>query len=308
MRRACALRLIGGAATALLTGCAQDCSFSSVPLAGTRASATRFGVQVYAADDVARALTLVAGCGGTFVRIAVNGQLDFADAIFAAAAQRSMRVVVISDFADQPVDAASYASGQAAIHKRYAQYDPVWEIWNEPNLAYYWGARPDISSYCRLAIETAKALRAAGARDVWSGGTSGLDFNWILGLKTRGVFDAVNGCCVHSYEDPCDAIAHYALLVNLVPRNVLVHTTETCVPDFMQMHQPEFLRDMTAIHRKFGIPTMIWCELRDGTAGSVGHYAYPYGLLKDDYAPKVSYRIAQTLFGSSSLHVVERNR
>jgi hypothetical protein len=297
MRRAAALRLMGGVVTALLAGCAHDCDFSAVPLANTRAAATRFGVQLYPQDDVQRAVALIAGCGGTLIRIGINGEFDFADAVFAAAALHSMRVIALTDFAPQPVDVAAYASGHAAIHQRYAKYDPVWEIWNEPNLAQYWGVRPDVTVYSRLAIETAKALRAAGARDVWSGGTASIDFDWILNLRERGAFDVMNGCAVHSYEDPCQAIAHYGLLVNLLPKNVLVHTTETCVPDWTQSHQPEFLRNMTAIHRKYGIPTMIWCELRDGTAGSFGLYAYPYGLLKGNYAPKLSYRIAQSLFG-----------
>jgi hypothetical protein len=307
MRRAAAIRVMGGLVTTLLAGCAnQGCDISPVPLINTRPATTRFGVQIYPEDDVHRAVALVAGCGGTLLRIGINGDFDFADAIFAAATKHAMRVVAITDVAAQPVDVASYATSQAALHKRYAQYDPIWEIWNEPNLAYYWGAGPDADTYATLAIETAKALRAAGAKDVWSGGTSGIDFNWLLNLKGRGVFDVMNGCSVHSYEDPCEANSHYGLVVNLVPKNVLVHTTETCVPDWS--HQSEFLRNMTTIHRKYGIPTMIWCELRDGTAGSRGLYAFPYGLVDSRYAPKDSYRVAQTLFGSAPSGGIVRAR
>jgi hypothetical protein len=292
MRRAAALQLLGAFVTASLTGCAgADCTIP-IPLAKGSATRTRFGSQIYAQDDVERAIGLIAACGGSLIRVGLR-DLDFADAVFPVASQRGMRVLLLTDFVAQPVDVASFASANAAIHRRYAQYDPVWEIWNEPNLAFYWGAQPNVAAYSRLAIETAKALRSAGANDVWSGGTSGIDFNWILELKKLGAFDVMNGCAVHSYEDPCDAYAHYSLLLDMVPSGVQIHTTETCISSAFD--QGSFLREMWYIHRDLGLPTMIWCELRDGTAGKSGFFAYPYGLVDKHYAPKPSYAVAQSL-------------
>jgi hypothetical protein len=40
---------------------------------------------------------------------------------------------------------------------------------------------------------------------------------------------------------------------------------------------------------------MIWCELRDGTAGKNGPYALPYGLVSANYTVKASYRMAASL-------------
>lgn len=264
------------------------------PLTGARLVATRFGSQVYPQDDVERALALIAGCGGSLARIGINGDFDFADAIFAAATRREMRVVVLTDIVPQPVDVAAFANAHAAIQRRYAQYSPIWEIWNEPNLAHYWGTQPNVDDYSRLAVETAKALRAAGAADVWSGGTSGVAIDWIRKMKDRGVFDYVNGCAVHSYEDPCLAYNHYGMLVGLVPAGVQIHTTETCVAS-APSEQADFLRLMWYIHRNVGVATMIWCELRDGTAGKNGPYALPYGLVAANYTVKPSYRMAASL-------------
>lgn len=238
-------------------------------------------------------MALIAGCGGSLVRIILNGDLDFGDAVFAAAAQRSIRVLLVSDYTAQPVDVTAYAAAQAAIHQRYAKYDPIWEIWNEPNLGFYWGSKPNVSDYSRLAIETAKALFASGAHDVWSGGTSGIDIEWITKMKALGVFDAVNGCAVHSYEDPCLAYSHYGMVVTIVPANVRVHTTETCISS--PTLQADFLRRMWDIHRVMGLSTMVWCELRDGTAGKSGQFAFPYGLVRADYTLKPSYFMAQSL-------------
>lgn len=295
MRRAAALQLFGAFAMASLAGCQGTGTDCTIPLPLTKGSATRtrFGSQIYPADDVERAVSLIAGCGGSWIRIGVNGNFDFADAVFAAASQRGMRVLLLTDFAKQPVDIPAFASAHAAIHRRYAQYNPAWEIWNEPNLAFYWGAQPNVTDYVRVAVEAAKALRAAGASDVWSGGTSGVDFNWILALKKANVFDVMNGCAVHSYEDPCSAFNHYSLLVGMVPQGIPIHTTETCLSSTFD--QPNFLRQMWYIHRNLGLPTMIWCELRDGTAGNKSFFAFPYGLVNKNYAPKPSYAVAQSL-------------
>ena len=227
------------------------------------------------------------------IRIGISGDFDFADAVFAATAKRGMRVLLLTDFFKQPVDVAKFASAHAAIQQRYAQFDPAWEIWNEPNLAFYWGAQPNVSDYAPLAIETAKALRAAGAHDVWSGGTSGIDFNWIIALKKFGVFDVMNGCAVHSYEDPCSAYNHYQLLLGIVPAGIPIHTTETCLSS--KFDEGGFLREMWYIHRNLGLPTMIWCEFRDGTAGTKGIFAFPYGLVNSSYEPKPAYAVAQSV-------------
>jgi len=82
-----------------------------------------------------------------------------------------------------------------------------------------------------------------------------------------------------------------------MPSGIQLHTTETCVPSFED--QDSFLRGMWRIHRILSIPTMVWCELRDGTAGTQGLYAYPYGLVKVDYTPKPSYYTAKTLVESA---------
>lgn len=294
MRRASAIRLLGGFVTVSLAGCdSLDCSIPVPLLNGSSTGPTTFGSQIYVQDDVERSLALIAGCGGSIVRIQINGKQDFADAVFAAAARRGMRVLVVTDFAKQPVDVAAFAAATAAVQQRYAHYDPIWEIWNEPNLAFYWGEEPNVPGYTRLAIETAKALRAAGAHDVWTGGTSGLDLEWISKIKALGIFDYMNGCAVHSYEDPCLAQSHYGMLVGLVPKNIPIHTTETCISS--PSTQSDFLREMWYIHRELGIPTMIWCELRDGTAGTKGQFAFPYGLVYKNYNLKPIYLVAQQI-------------
>jgi hypothetical protein len=300
MRRSDAVRLVTGAAAALLAGCDSTDACFPVPVStGSASKPTRLGVTLYSEDPVSRDISLVTGFGGTLLRAGVEfGSYTYLDALLPAAAQEGMRVVLISPYANQPVDVASYASGCAATHQRYARYNPIWELWNEPNLGYYWGASPNVNAYTTLAIATAKALRASGATDVWSGGTSGIDYQWIKQMMALGAYQVMNGCAVHTYEQPCAMEDQYFQLLGLLaPAGIPIHTTETCIPSTQD--QVAFLQQLWYIHRKFGMPTMIWCELRDGTAGSHGPYTYPYGLVTSNYTPKPSYYAAKGLTASS---------
>ena len=219
--------------------------------------------------------------------------LDWADAVMPKAAQQGLRVVFISPYSPQPVDPVAYAVQCATVHQRYAAYDPVWEIWNEPNLAQYWGAPPSVNDYVKLAVATATKLRVSGASQVWSGGTSGIDVRWSYAMLQQGAFEVMNGCAVHSYKDPGAASADYVALQKLLPPNFPIHTTETCVPS--SQDQSAFLEGMWYIHRALGLPTLIWCELRDFTAGLNPPYNYPYGMLWSTYNPKPVYYTAKSL-------------
>ncbi len=297
MQRLHALRLLGGALTLTASGCFRNDAAPVPKFCGAPSTSTRFGAVIYGADDADRALQSIAACGGELVRIGVDtDSLQRADLVLSKAATRGMRVVLISPYRAQPVDVASYAGACSEIHRRYASYDPIWEIWNEPNLANYWGATPDVNHYAKLAIAAGRALRENGASEVWSGGTSGIDVRWSHALVQQGVYEVLNGCAVHSYKEPGAALADYVALQKLLPRDLAIHTTETCVPSTQD--QSAFLEGMWYIHRELLLPTLIWCELRDFTAGDRYPYNLPYGLLWSTYRPKEAYYTAKSLIST----------
>lgn len=296
VRRAAALRLLGGAGAGLVVGCDPNpCANFAVPASdGLLSKPTSFGSTLYDSDDVKLALQLLSGCGSSVVRIGLDvHNSDFADTVMENATRAGYRVILISPYAGQPVDVKAYVKTCVAIQERYARYNPVWELWNEPNLEQFWGAPPNVVDYANVAVPTARALIAAGARDVWSGGTSGVDVDWCARLQTLGAFTVMNGCAVHSYFPPCFTYGQYVRLQKALSPSIPIHTTETCVPSTHD--QVDFIRQMWYIHRMFNFPTMVWCELRDGTAGGSGPFAFPYGLVYPDYAPKPSYYTAQSL-------------
>jgi hypothetical protein len=293
MRRREALAGIALAPFAALTSCAPNVN-GIVATRGLRDRPTSFGCQLYPSDDLEKTIPLLAQCGSTLLRVTANNDtLPYFDALFATAAKYGMRVIVISPYATQPVDVSAYAANAAAFHRRYAAYDPVWELWNEPNLAAYWLAPPDGRAYAKLAIATATALRDAGARDVLSGGTSGVAVNWIYDLRTYGVFDAVTGCAVHSYKKPAHAFNEYVQAMSVLPPGIKIYTTEACV--VTSSGQTSFFKDMWYLHRYLSLPMLVWCEFRDGTAGPHPPYTDPMGLTAPDYSPKAVYFAVQSL-------------
>ncbi|HYW52355.1 MAG TPA: hypothetical protein VE826_00225 [Dongiaceae bacterium] len=292
MRRSAALARIIAAPLAL-SACAPSVT-GIVATKGSPLRPTAFGCQLYPSDDVERTVTLLAACGSKLLRVtASNENPAYFDALFAAAARYGMRVIVISKYAAQPVDLAAYPADAVRFHLRYARYDPIWELWNEPNLAAYWGAQPSLGDYAKLALATGSALRDAGAHEILSGGTSGVDVDWIYGLRVRGVFGVATGCAVHSYKKPAKALNEYIQALSLLPAHVPIYTTEACV--VTSSGQSSFFEDMWYLHRYLGLPALVWCEFRDGTAGPLPPYDDPMGLVATDYTPKTVYFRAQYL-------------
>lgn len=294
-----ALAAIAVAPLAALPACGRGIN-GIVETKGVATSPTAFGSQLYPSDDLAQTIPLLAACGGKLLRVTANdASFSYFDALFAAATAHGMRVILISQYAPQPVDPAAYAADAAAFHRRYAAHDPIWEIWNEPNLAAYWGAPPDRYAYAKLAIATATALRTAGARDILSGGTSGVDVSWVYDLRKSGVFDVVTGCAVHSYKKAAKALNDYIQAISLMPPGISIYTTEACV--VTSSDQPTFFREMWDLHRYLGLPAMVWCEFRDGTAGPNPPYTDPLGIVTPDYLPKPVYYTAQSLVGAATV-------
>lgn len=298
LRRRDVLQLLAGSAAALVAGCNDGAPDITAPAVSSSAK-TLFGSQVYPTDDVPRATGMLAGIGSKYVRVTVQVPQPFLDALVGAAVRHGLRPILVSAYATQPVDVAAYAAAAAALHVRYAFADPVWEIWNEPNLPQYWNGPPSVGAYLALFGPTAKALRAAGATDIWTGGTSGVDLNWIYNLATSGAFNTATGCAVHSYKPPGYARTEYVQAASFLPRGVGLHTTETCIASSVGS-QSDFFQQMWYLHRELGLPTMIWCEFRDGGAGSAPPFNEPYGLVQPDYQIKSVFAAAQLAISSDS--------
>lgn len=298
--RSSALRVLAAGIGAPLVGCSQANTMVVPHVDPNPSKPTTFGVQIYPGDDVQTSLAMIAGCKGKLVRMGLTGNPDDPgrlNALLPAAAQLGIRIVLLTASAPQPLDLAAYVAYYTGIQQAYASYAPIWEIWNEPNLEAYWGAAPNVGDYSRVALAVGRGLRSAGATDIWSGGTGGgLVAGWLYGLLQNDVFSVLTGCGVHSYEPVGAAFDHYLQLQAMLPKGVFLQTTETGVPT--DAGEPDFFTGMWYVHRQLSLPTMIWVEFRDGTAGTSGPNSFPYGLVTSNYTPKLDYYTARGLIGT----------
>jgi hypothetical protein len=103
-----------------------------------------------------------------------------------------------------PSDPAALARFVAAVAQRMGRAVAAYEIWNEENLALFWGAAPDPARYVRLLSAVYPAVKAvAPTATVLFGGLAGNDYRYLARAYragARGLFDAV---AVHT-DIPCE--------------------------------------------------------------------------------------------------------
>lgn len=132
-----------------------------------------------------------------------------------------------------PTHPSQFATFSALAVKRYGPrgsfwkqnpelpYYPVhaWQIWNEPNLPYYWRPRPNPAGYARLLIAASKAIRAVDRHaEIVTAGMpySSLGyplFKFWAGIQRAGARRYYNAAALNNYaHTPSAAVAG---LVNL---------------------------------------------------------------------------------------------
>jgi len=101
-----------------------------------------------------------------------------------------------------PRDAADFGDFVAAALERYPDI-AAWEIWNEPNLRFFWRTGPDVAGFVALLRAADEARRRVGSRaKLISGGLSstGEDpFRWFDEMARLGAFAHVDGFGLHPY-------------------------------------------------------------------------------------------------------------
>ncbi|QQR68675.1 MAG: cellulase family glycosylhydrolase [Alphaproteobacteria bacterium] len=155
-------------------------------LAGTLnapdARAHACGVQIKPALVTSDDLTDIAKAGFSYVRFGLRqqaietspGVFDWraADDLFAKLAKAELKALVTLISGDlpggRPAPATSqeiegFANFAAMTAQRYLSYDPIWEIWNEPNLetSTFWPKGGDPKIFASLFAQTCQTMRQA---------------------------------------------------------------------------------------------------------------------------------------------------
>lgn len=102
-----------------------------------------------------------------------------------------------------PDDPGEYARFAAWAANHYKGRVSAWEIWNEPNLDYFWGGT--VGDYVRLLKASYPAIKAAdpGAAVVL-GGPSHNDTPWLRKVYERGAAGSFDVMATHPYQGQGD--------------------------------------------------------------------------------------------------------
>ena len=190
--------------------------------------------------------------------------------------------------------------------KRYKDSISYWEIWNEPNLEFFWSRTPDPVDYTKLVKVAAKRIREANPNAVIAGGaTSGVDFSFLETCFQNGMLEVVDIVTVHPYRSkgPESFNQDLAVVRNKIKahtqRPVKVWTGEwgynTYVHKLSENGQAKCLARMMVNNLSQGVELSIWFSTHAFPESS-GEIRDPeWGLLDYDYNPRPSFYAMQTL-------------
>jgi hypothetical protein len=161
-----------------------------------------------------------------------RGVYDFStyDRLYVHLEKSGVRPLFILDYGNDlyqkgapttPEARAAFARFAAAAARHFAKKPVVWEIWNEPNLGQFWQPKPDASEYAALAIDAAKAIRAADPKAaIVAPGSSGFPWEFFETMFRAGLLQHIDGVSVHPYRGtaPETAADDYARLRVLIVR------------------------------------------------------------------------------------------
>lgn len=202
----------------------------------------------------------------------------------------------------------AFARFAAAAAQRYRGDDIIWEIWNEPDLNYFWPPKTDPNAYAKLAVATCQAIRDVAPNTKIIGpaaaGMPGLQ-DWLgLGLiatvlrsPASSCFDAIS---VHSYrmepnkapKSPESVMKDNTSALSFIaehtrkgqhPLPLICSEWGFSSSEVTPEQQADYVMRMHLSNLLSGVPVTIWYEWRDSMQGETDSEAH-YGLI--DYVGK----------------------
>ena len=141
-----------------------------------------------------------------------KGVYDFSqvDKLMNDAKARGLRVLAIIDYANKLYEPEqkviseagrrAYSAYAAALVRRYAGHDVIWEIWNEPNNSGFWPGN-DPGEYMELVKAAVPAMREADPQAVILGPSAyRVAPEYMEACFKAGLFDYVDAVSFHPYR------------------------------------------------------------------------------------------------------------
>jgi hypothetical protein len=290
------------------------------------------GVNIHFVDPRRDEMEMLAAAGFSFVRMDVSwaaterkrGEFDFAPwaRLLEACDKQKIRALFIFDYSNPLYDenlsphsdegVAAFARWATALVKEFAGRGIIWEIYNEPNIS-FWRPAPDVNAYIKLALATAKSIKAAAPGELLVGpALSGTDGAWLEPCYKAGLLEYWDAVTVHPYgnEPPETRIPHYEMAKALIARYAPEGKTIPLLSgewgyssaNLSPQKQGEFLARQWLVNLSQGIPLSIWYDWRDDGTDPKNN-EHRFGTVEHEYLegqnpvfkPKPAYDAARTL-------------
>jgi hypothetical protein len=106
----------------------------------------------------------------------------------------------VSYYAPDKQHFLNYVRGVVTRYRRYVKH---WEIWNEPDNAYFWRPAPDPLAYAELLIEASALIKSIDPEaKVLIGGFNSFDTTFVQKVANAGAWLSIDIVAIHPYIDP----------------------------------------------------------------------------------------------------------
>jgi hypothetical protein len=287
-----------------------------------------FGVNIHFTDPGPGVMGRFAQAGFRLARMDLGwagvektkGRFDFSayDRLVTHLARANARPLFILDYANPLYDGglaphteagrAAFARFAAAAAGHFRGRGVIWEIWNEPNLAQFWKPGPDAEAYGRLALATARAVRAADPDAVViAPGSSQFPWPFFETVFRMGVLEHVDAVSVHPYREtaPETAAEDFARLRALIARyappakrGLPIVSSEwgysTAKGAVSEARQAQYLARMWLSNLAHGVDLSVFYDWRDD-GDNPDDREHRFGTVRRDLTPKPSFEAARSI-------------
>ncbi|MCV7359035.1 cellulase family glycosylhydrolase [Mycolicibacterium fluoranthenivorans] len=297
----------------------------------------------------AQALDAMQALGVNTVRVGVFwGGIELApgvynwsalDGLINAAAERNMGVLAAvtttppwaatpgsAPYYTPPANPQTFGNFTGVLASRYAGKISAYEVWNEPNAAFFYSPKPDPASYTELLKAAYPKIKAADPNATVIGGVVGSGVT--IGDTTMNPVDFVEGMYAAGAEGSFDALSFHPYQyttkfsegadlanspINQLTdiRNLMVAngdaskqiwSSEYGLPTNAvgEQQQADYIQDMVTDWRTlpYAGPAFIY-TLRDTNTGSTNDEDN-FGVYRTDWTPKAAVAVIKSLTGSAA--------
>jgi hypothetical protein len=294
-----------------------------------------FGIQIHFTHPKADEMEMLAAAGFKWVRMDFywdsiekkKGEYNFKDyeLLMSELEKHNMSAVFELTFSNPLYEKSTsvvteegrkaYAKWAATGVEHFKGREILWEVWNEPNGAGFWGGHPDVQQYVAMALEAVKAIRAKSPNELIIGpATSGVDLKFLEECFKAGLLNYWDAVSVHPYRqtEPETAYSNYNYLKTLIAKyapkgkTIPIISSEwgysTVWKNFDEKIQAKYLPRELLSNVMNGIPVSIWYDWHDDGTNQTDP-EHHFGIVnnayssqdKQVYKPKEAYLSAKTL-------------